>query len=178
MSAEFFKFLERRIAENIHVSMLARVVRFDAQSMKADIQPLQQGLPMITEVPVALQKAGPFFIRAPYEVGDVVVVVFSDFALDGSSESRHRIDDAVIVGGISMGHLPSEHANDLVIARSDMSLKLTISENDISISTEDKDINLVSNSGNINISSVEGSVNISSTDSNVNISGKDSSGSW
>lgn len=178
MSAEFFKFLERRIAENIRVSMLAKIVRFDAQSMRADIQPLQQGLPMITEVPVALQKAGPFFIRVPYEPGDVVVVVFSDFSLDGSSEARHRLDDAIIVGGITMGQLPSEHTSDLVIARGDMSLKLTISDSDISISTEDKDINLVSNSGNINISSVEGSVNISSTDSNVNISGKNSSGSW
>ena len=124
----FVKGLKKQIASNTHVAMLATIVKFDPQSMKADIQPVQKGLPMIVDVPVALQKAGPFFIRVPYEPGDTVVVVFSDFALDGSSSAEHRIDDAIIVGGIAGSGLTGEHGKDLLIMHKQGKAKIVISE--------------------------------------------------
>lgn len=165
----FFDNFKRQIAENTHVAMLAKIVKFDAITMKADLQPLQSRLPMLINTPVALQKAGDFFIRVPYEAGDLAIVVFSDFSLDGSSKERHRIDDAVMVGGIVLDELPAEHEDDLIIAKKDMSMKIVISEDAITIETEDKDINLSTQEGDINISSVDG---------NVNISGQDDSDSW
>lgn len=163
-ATKFVEGLKKQIAESINCSLIARIIKFDPVKMVADIQP--EGLPMIVNVPVALQKAGPFFIRVPYEPGDMVVVVFSDVALDKSSKSRHRLDDAIVVGGITTGALPEEKG--LVIAKKDMSIKIVIDES-IELSTIDKDINLSTAQGNINISSASG---------NVNISGKDSSGSW
>jgi hypothetical protein len=180
-AVSFFDRLSRRLSARTHVALLAKVERFDPQLMKADIQPLQKGLPIILEVPVALHKAGPFFLRIPYCKGDVVVAIFADHALDGMIQSgkagmpidgrQHALDDAIIVGGITPWNspLPAEHSHDLLIAKNDLSLKIALSEEGLLLETDDQDIRLQTKSGNIHLSSVAG---------NVNIRGRNNSGSW
>ena len=186
-SVQFVKGLKRQISNSLRVSTLARIVSYDPVAMKANVQPLEPGLPLISDCPVSFPHTKDFFIRLPLEPGDQVIVVFNDYSLDGSSKARHRIDDAVVIGGISLSGAPSDHADDLVIAKKDLSTKIIISENGISIETQNKPIDVASQSGDIGVSSITGGINISSSTGdvnitssagNVNISGKDSSGSW
>jgi len=147
--SEFSKLVEEYLDEqslNTHVAMLCRVVSFDPQQMKASVQPMQKGLPLIENVPAAIQKAGPFFIRVPYVKGDIVIVVFSDVGIDdqintgaeahGKGQRKHCLDDAIIVGGISPFNVSLPAEDGLIIAKKDLSAKVVIKENnDIVIET-------------------------------------------
>ena len=139
--SELHDFLKEEMdeqSEKTHVAMLCRIVSFDSQQMKASIQPMQKGLPMIENVPVALQKAGPFFIRVPFEKGDVVVVVFADKGIDTQINTgadaeevgarKHDISDAIVVGGITPFNSPLPAEAGLVIAKKDLSAKVVIQE--------------------------------------------------
>lgn len=82
--------LEKRIAD-LHVSLPARVVRYDHTLQQADVEPLVQRvyqdgtgitLPVITNVPVWHPRAGNAIIHVPVAVGHVVQLVFSERSLD------------------------------------------------------------------------------------------------
>ena len=93
MSAvDFFRSFERNVSENIRVAAIARVNRYDEIRRRADVTP--RGLPMIQGAPV--------LHGVSLEPGDTVLIVFVDTALDGSSSERHRIEDAVVVGKVSV----------------------------------------------------------------------------
>ena len=122
---------EERLAANLRVAELVKVVRFDAQTMTIDAQPLVQtnidgvmaNQPQLTGVPVAALSMGDFTIRPWYQKGDVGLIVICDkdidTALDGeiaepATDRNHDITDAIFVGGIAKGgKAPS---NALVLA--------------------------------------------------------------
>lgn len=126
--------------------MIARIEKFDASKMKADVLPLikthdNKEMSLLINVPVSLIRAGGFIIRPPYKRGDIVVVVFADRSIDNvlisgdvssASDSRvHSLDDAIVVGSILpfTQTLPSEHSTDLVIAKEDLSSKIVLKDN-------------------------------------------------
>lgn len=91
-TVDFFRSFERNVSENIRVATIAHVNRYDETRRRADVTP--RGLPMIQGVPV--------LHGVSLESGDTVLIVFVDTALDGSSSERHRIEDAVVVGKVSV----------------------------------------------------------------------------
>lgn len=111
---------EEKLAGNLRVAELVKVVRFDAQTMTIDAQPLVQtnidgvmaNQPQLTGVPVVALSMGDFTIRPWYQKGDVGLIVICDkdidTALDGeiaepATSRNHDISDAVFIGGIAKG---------------------------------------------------------------------------
>lgn len=107
----FFENLINGISGSINVSLLARVERINLSNMVADIKPLKKDLPLIQNAPVAMSKVGDYFIRSNIKAGDIVLVLFSDYALDGFIDDgkerdvviddRHSLNNAVIVGAVA-----------------------------------------------------------------------------
>ena len=161
--SHFSEFLKEALGEHstqTHVAMLCKIVSFDPQKMKASVQPMQKGLPMIEHVPVALQKAGPFFIRVPFERDDIVVVVFADTIIDRQvntgadakeeGDRKHDLSDAIVVGGISPFNSPLPAEAGLVIAKKDLSAKIVIQPNGNIIVETNSNVNIDAD-GNVNI---------------------------
>ncbi len=129
------------VEDSVHVAMLATIEKYDPEKMQATIKPIQKGIPIIQDVPVATLRGGPFFIRVPYQRGDTVVVVFTDRGIDdqigtgsetqNTGTRKHALDDAIIVGGITPWNdpLPAGHPNDVVIAKDDLSSKVVVQAN-------------------------------------------------
>jgi hypothetical protein len=97
--------LEARIAE-IHVSLPAKIVRYDASKQLIDAQPLVKGryvdendveqaysLPVITNVPVCFPSGGGFRITFPLKVGDTVCLLFSERSLDTWLSQGGEVDE-------------------------------------------------------------------------------------
>lgn len=107
----FFKKLKESTENGINVSLLARVESINKTKMIADIKPLKKDLPIIQNVPIAMIKVREYFIRSNIKAGDIVIVVFSDYSLEGFIddgkernlvvEKRHSLDNAVIVGVVA-----------------------------------------------------------------------------
>lgn len=121
---------------DIHTSLPAKINKYDAKKMRAEITLLSKQnlegemveIPPVLEVPVGFTKAGNFIIRPPYQKDDVVVVVFSEKAIDkllisGKPENakytrKHSIDDAIIVNSLQLeseSDLNSSYTEDLLI---------------------------------------------------------------
>lgn len=138
--SQFFNMLSGNLTGQINSCMLGKIEKFDPTTMKAQVVPLVKDKPMLIEVPVSFMKAGPFIIRPPYKRGDMVLIVFADADIDNilltgdvsepNTNRGHSMDDAIVVGGIMpfTGSLPGEHAEDLIIAKSDLSAKIVISQ--------------------------------------------------
>lgn len=126
---------EEKLAGGLRVAELVKVIRFDAQTMTIDAQPLVKGnvdgnavpQPQLTGVPVASLCMGDFVIRPWYKKGDVGMIVICDkdisTALDGEvaepdTARNHDISDSIFIGGIAKGgNAPSGlPANALVLA--------------------------------------------------------------
>lgn len=90
-SAQFFLGFAEQIAGMVRVAVLARVERFDGS--RADIQPLHGDLPLISQA---------YVCGGPYESGDVVLAVFLDSPLGEETTERHRLEDAVVVGKVTL----------------------------------------------------------------------------
>jgi hypothetical protein len=119
--------------DDLHTAAPARIESFDPVKMTASVTLLykidNQIVSPIVEVPVSTLKAGPFIIRPPYKTGDIVLVVFSERSLDyilqndpqdtqSGENIRHRLDDAIVIGGIKLDtqpNLPATNADDLLI---------------------------------------------------------------
>lgn len=113
---------------NTHVALPARIEGYDAATQKARVLPLVKGwkrapdgtrsavqLPVISAVPVVFPGAGGFRLTFPVEVGDSVLLVFSDYSLDrwlkeGGAvdpidERTHNLSDAICIPGLrDFGH--------------------------------------------------------------------------
>ncbi len=95
----------------MNVSLLARVENVNSVNMIADVKPLKKDLPLIQNVPIAMMKVGDYFIRSNINVGDIVVLLISDYSLEGYLDNgsirdlviqeRHTLDNAIIVGVIA-----------------------------------------------------------------------------
>lgn len=113
----------RSHAAQLHVALPGRVESFDPEKCRASVKPLLQGahvqedgtdlaasLPVLPNVPVLFPGAGGFRVTFPIQVGDTVLLVFSDRALDGWLERggevdpqdgrKHHLTDAVAIPGL------------------------------------------------------------------------------
>lgn len=148
--SEALKFLDGMMGEalaDIHTCMLGKIKSFDGKKMQADVIPLgvnkladgrETALPVISQAPVMFIHGNGFFIRPPLKPGDLVVVVFADRELDGvllsgeakapTSERRHGLDDAIVLGGWIpfSSKLPVSNDDDLVIGNISGSVGITI----------------------------------------------------
>mgnify|MGYP001265994285 CR=1 FL=1 len=124
--------------DDVHTALPAKVERFDPTTLRGEVLPLikrqvtkdgeLEPLPPILDVPFWMPKAGPFVLRLPVRRGDVVLLVFSERALDyiltdGRPQDpqfrrRHALDDAIAIPGLlyrSEGTLPGDHAGDVAL---------------------------------------------------------------
>lgn len=124
--------------DDVHTALPARVERFDLVTLRGEVVPLvkrkvqregePEPWPPILDVPFWMPKAGPFVLRLPVQRGDVVLLVFSERALDyllvdGQPQDprfrrRHALDDAIAIPGLlhqGEGALPSEHGQDVAL---------------------------------------------------------------
>lgn len=111
------KAIEARLCE-VHVSLPARVVSYEASTQKATVQPEIKrqfvdgtfvNIPQITDVPVVWPRGSSAFLHFPLKKGDPVTLVFSERALDEWKESggdtqtsslrKHSYSDAVAYPG-------------------------------------------------------------------------------
>lgn len=109
--------------EDLHVGMPARVLTYDAATLKVSAQPLiRRGyldelgarqtelLPVIPEVPVVFPGSGAVRIRFPIAVGDTVLLLFADRSLDRwlvrggdvdpADDRNHSMTDAIAIPGL------------------------------------------------------------------------------
>lgn len=135
---------------NVHTALPAKILKFDHENMRAEIELLKKKkvndteytIPPILNVPVGFILAGDFYIRPPYKKGDTVQVVFNESAIDklivsGKPEDSQiervfSLDDAVIVSGIKMqstSKLSSDNKNDLLIANKNINSKVILKQN-------------------------------------------------
>ena len=138
--------IDREIAD-LHVALPAKIVKYNAEEMRADIQLLAKQelgeeeveMPLILEVPVSHFKAGSFIIRPAYSKGDVVQVLFNERAIDNLLVSnrpesvefkrKHSFDDATIIGGLKTereSDYPSANQEDFLIYNTETEEKITI----------------------------------------------------
>lgn len=111
---------EEKLAANMRVAELVKVVRFDPQTMTIDAQPLVKSnidgtsaaQPQLAGVPVACLAMGDFVIRPWYKKGDMGMIIVCDKdidkALDGEvteapTSRNHDLGDSIFIGGICKG---------------------------------------------------------------------------
>ena len=118
---------------DLHVSLPATVLAYDATRQAATVQPLirrgymdefgdrvVEKLPAIPDVPVAFQGAGGFRCTFPVAVGDVVLLIFAEASIDKwlstghegdpRDDRRHTLSDAIAVPGLRSFADPLEDA--------------------------------------------------------------------
>jgi hypothetical protein len=110
--------------EGLRVAMPGRVEAYDAAKRLADVVPLlkvpvtqQDGsvssvqLGKLSGVPVVMPQAGGRFVKLPVAAGDVVLLVFADFLLDGWKAlggvqdprglAVHGLSNAIAIAGLA-----------------------------------------------------------------------------
>ena len=115
--------LENRLSD-VHTSMPGVVTKYNPKTQEASVRPLLQRayvnedgtegldeLPIVQGVQVLFPRAGKYFFTFPLEVGDPVLLVFSERSLDVWAESSgsvavdpldlrmHDLSDAVAIPG-------------------------------------------------------------------------------
>lgn len=110
--------------EGVHTALPAKVVRYDASTQQADVQPLvkaaytdEEGerqvasLPVVASVPVVMLTAGGFTFTVPVQNGNTGLLVFAEASLDrwlaGTGgevdpeiDVRHGLSDGVFLPGL------------------------------------------------------------------------------
>jgi len=88
--------------KDIHIGMIGKIEKFDGEKMRAAVKPLMKfknkleettDYPILIDVPVNFLYAGGFYIRPPYEAGDLVWIGFSTFGIDGALKEETREED-------------------------------------------------------------------------------------
>lgn len=133
--ADVFQGALRRHQQDLHVALPGRVERYDAGTQKADVKPLLRvpageefySMPVINDVPVMFPRAGGAIFSMPVQVGDGVLLVFSERSLDEWLQSggevspedprMHDISDAVAIPGLYAFNEASEADPDDVLLR-------------------------------------------------------------
>lgn len=111
-------------AQEVHTAIPARVEAYDPATQKVDAKPLVQRrvlgangaeavepIPIVASVPVAFPRGGGFFLSFPLQVGDLVLLVFTERSLDKWLDGRgeevdpvdlrtHDLSDAVAIPGV------------------------------------------------------------------------------
>jgi len=123
--------------DSIYTAIPAIVTKIDLSTMKCDIQPKMklknpanntfEELPIIQDVPIAYPKTADSVLLMPPEVGDVVLVLFSKYALetllkdkntaDVNDIRRFSINDAIIIAGLftSVDSIPNMNEGEIML---------------------------------------------------------------
>lgn len=148
---EFVKRMVGQAIEDIHTALPAKVEKFDPTTLRGDVVPLvkwrtakdtePEPMPLILDVPFWMPKAGPFILRMPVKKGDVVLLVFSERALDfilvdGQPQDpqfnrRHALDDAMALPGLlhqGEDNLPGEHGADVLLLHRETGVKIFMAQ--------------------------------------------------
>ena len=134
----------QRIMATLHVAEPSKVVRFDADAMTADVQPLvmreidgvMATAPQLVAVPVLTLCAADWYIRPWYKPGDVGLLIYCDQDIDTAlagevaepgTNRQHSMSDAVFVGGLWLkGNVPDGLPDDaLVIGTGSQRVEIT-----------------------------------------------------
>jgi hypothetical protein len=137
--------IENRLVD-VHVSLPAKIVKYDAKTQKAEVQALIKrtfvsgesvDLPVFTDLPVAWPRAGKAWLHMPLKAGDFVQVVFSERSLDewkltGASVTpkerrKHHLSDGwVIPGGYPFGSpMSGSDDKDVLLVHDKTEFRLT-----------------------------------------------------
>jgi len=104
--------------QDVQITLPAKILSFDSEKMRAKVKPLLSrsapdgtvsALPQILDVPVIGVNAGDYWIKPPYEVGDLVLLSFAThdirLALKGQSDKYTKkmfsLENSFIIGGYS-----------------------------------------------------------------------------
>lgn len=208
MGADAVKRRVSRAISNIETMFVGIIQSVDVANMRYNVQPILNKYDFVDNIsvesavlyqcPMMTHKCGSFFLRAPYEVGDVVYVGVCkesiDESLAGSSIKDNKMFgvegfrqiDGVILGGLlcdTEPRLSSDNANDFVIQNrkngdkfvmkqsGGVDIKTTISVN----INADTSVNITTPETNISgILNVDGAIN---GKSDLNITGSGTIGS-
>ena len=135
---DFFDKFKTNTISGLNTCLLGQIERFDPETMAADVVLLPDG-DLIIDVPVGIQQTADFFIRMPYQVGDIVLVLFAQRDIDGilrggdatTSQRMLSIDDAVVIAGINLftdDPVPAANAGDLVIGKRNGNAKIVLNQ--------------------------------------------------
>ena len=106
--------------ESLWTAIPANVISVDYSTLTCSVQPKTklinasseelEDLPIIQDVPISFQKSGGSVLLMLPEVGDVVIVMFTKYALDNllkdyqtadpDNVRRFSINDCIVVGGL------------------------------------------------------------------------------
>ena len=106
--------------ESLWTAIPANVISVDYSTLTCSVQPKTkltnassdelEDLPIIQNVPISFQKSGESVLLMLPEVGDVVIVMFTKYALDNllkdyqtadpGNVRRFSINDCIVVGGL------------------------------------------------------------------------------
>ena len=147
------------LTADLHTSLPGKIVRYDATTQKADVQPLikerytdetgamqSRDLPVIPAVPVQFPGAGGYRITFPIATDDTGLVIFSESSLDKwlvsggtvdpSDERRHDLTDAVFLPGLrDFGHPLGSAPTDRATFGKDDGLQIHVDGSKIRIGT-------------------------------------------
>lgn len=143
------------MAEDLHVSIPAKVVRVELAKGLVDAQPLVKdvfdgqavSVPVIPNVPVVWPGAGGYRLTFPIAAGDIVLLVFSDRSLDLWLEKggevdpedprRHALSDAIAIPGLRSFREPwTGAAEDAAVLGKDGAPQVKASSDAVTIGRE------------------------------------------
>lgn len=113
--ANFFNKLQNKYSECLHTILLAQIVKYDKDALRADLKPLTSinkvNLPLMTSVPFCNFASSNFIMHIPPNIGDIVVVLIAEHDIDNillgsvttdkNTERMKALDDAIIVGKLN-----------------------------------------------------------------------------